>query len=124
MASSAVQKLYRSASWIVLACLVVPMFASYYFDDMFSSISYLFENASLTELGWDAAGYGLYASGYSVLCVFGGLVLGGVLLDKWGVRFSGSLFVLMMAGGAGLVLSTKVAEPMVVMKLHGGSLLE
>ncbi len=71
---------------------------------MFSSISYLFEDASLTELGWDAAGYGLYASGYSVLCVFGGLVIGGILLDKWGVRFSGTLFVLMMAGGAGMVL--------------------
>jgi len=104
MAASTVQKFYRSASWIVLACLVVPMFASYYFDDMFSSISYLFEDPSLTQLGWDAAGYGLYASGYSVLCVFGGLVLGGILLDKWGVRFSGSIFVLMMAGGAGLVL--------------------
>ena len=98
------QKFYRAASWLVLACLVVPMFASYYFDDMFSSISYLFENPSLTELGWDSAGYGLYASGYSVLCVFGSLVLGGILLDKWGVRFSGSLFVAMMAGGAGLVL--------------------
>ena len=98
------QKFYRAASWLVLACLVVPMFASYYFDDMFSSISYLFENPSLTQLGWDSAGYGLYASGYSVLCVFGGLVLGGILLDKWGVRFSGSLFVAMMAGGAGLVL--------------------
>ena len=104
MAASTAQKFYRSASWIVLACLVVPMFASYYFDDMFSSISYLFENASLTQLGWDAAGYGLYASGYSVLCVFGGLVIGGVLLDKWGVRISGSIFVTMMAGGAGLVL--------------------
>ena len=98
------QKFYRAASWLVLACLVVPMFASYYFDDMFSSISYLFEDPSLTQLGWDSAGYGLYASGYSVLCVFGGLVLGGILLDKWGVRFSGSLFVAMMAGGAGLVL--------------------
>ena len=98
------QKFYRAASWLVLACLVVPMFASYYFDDMFSSISYLFEDASLTQLGWGAAGYGLYASGYSVLCVFGGLVLGGILLDKWGVRFSGSLFVAMMAGGAALVL--------------------
>ena len=94
----------RSAAWIALACLVVPMFASYFFDDMFSSISYLFENPSLTQLGWDAAGYGLYASGYSVLCVFGGLVVGGILLDKWGVRISGSIFVLMMAGGAGLVL--------------------
>ncbi len=95
---------YRSAAWIALACLVVPMFASYYFDDMFSSISYLFENPSLTQLGWDSAGYGLYASGYSVLCVFGGLVIGGILLDKWGVRVSGSLFVGMMAAGAGLVL--------------------
>ena len=55
-------------------------------------------------MGWDAAGYGLYASGYSVLCVFGGLVIGGILLDKWGVRVSGSVFVGMMAAGAGLVL--------------------
>ncbi len=97
------RKFYRPAAWIALACLVVPMFASYYFDDMFSSISYLFENPSLTALGWDAAGYGLYTSGYSVLCVFGGLVIGGILLDKWGVRVSGSLFVGMMVLGAGIV---------------------
>ena len=104
MRDSSKQTFYRSAAWLALACLVVPMFASYYFDDMFSSISYLFENASLTQLGWDAAGYGLYASGYSVLCVFGGLVIGGILLDKWGVRVSGSVFVGMMAAGAGVVL--------------------
>jgi len=103
MASSP-KSFYRPAAWIALACLVVPMFASYYFDDMFSSISYLFENASLTQLGWDSEAYGLYASGYSVLCVFGGLVLGGILLDKWGVRLSGSIFVGMMASGAGIVL--------------------
>lgn len=93
----------KSACWIALACLVVPMFASYYFDDMFSSISYLFEDPSLTALGWDAKGYGLYASGYSVLCVFGGLVVCGMLLDKWGVRVTGSLFVGMMVLGAGIV---------------------
>ena len=102
----------RSAAWIALACLVVPMFASYYFDDMFSSISYLFEDPSATLLGWDAAGYGLYASAYSVLCVFGGLVVCGILLDKWGVRITGSIFVGMMAGGAGLVTWAL---------LHGGS---
>ena len=62
--------LKKYSCWIVLACLVVPMFASYYFDDMFSTISYLFEDPSHTQLGWDAAGYGLYTSGYSVLCVF------------------------------------------------------
>ena len=103
MATSAVNKRHAWLPWAALACLVVPMFASYYFDDMFSSISYLFENPSLTALGWDSAGYGLYASGYSVLCVFGGLVIGGILLDKWGVRVSGSLFVGMMVLGAGIV---------------------
>ncbi len=103
MVANTAKKKHAWLPWAALACLVVPMFASYYFDDMFSSISYLFENPSLTALGWDSAGYGLYASGYSVLCVFGGLVIGGILLDKWGVRVSGSLFVGMMVLGAGLV---------------------
>ena len=89
--------------WLALACLVVPMFASYFFDDMFSTLSHLFDNPSLLELGWNSADYGLYTSGYSVLCVFGGLVICGMLLDKWGVRITGSIFVGMMAGGAALV---------------------
>ena len=89
--------------WLALACLVVPMFASYFFDDMFSTLSHLFENPSLLELGWNSADYGLYTSGYSVLCVFGGLVICGMLLDKWGVRITGSIFVGMMAAGAALV---------------------
>ena len=96
--------LRKSACWIALACLVVPMFASYFFDDMFSTISYLFEDPARTQLGWDAVGYGLYTSGYSVLCVFGGLVVCGILLDKWGVRVTGSIFVGMMAAGAAAVL--------------------
>ena len=95
--------LRRNLCWVALACLVVPMFASYFFDDMFSTLSHLFENPSMLELGWNAADYGLYTSGYSVLCVFGGLVICGMLLDKWGVRITGSIFVGMMAGGAALV---------------------
>ncbi len=94
----------RWIPWIALACLVVPMFGSYFFDDMFSSISQLFSDPSRTQLGWDAAGYGLYTSGYSVLCVFGGLIVCGMLLDKWGARITGSIFVGMMAAGAALVL--------------------
>ena len=96
-------RLPKLAPWLALACLVVPMFASYFFDDMFSTLSHLFENPSLLELGWNSADYGLYTSGYSVLCVFGGLVICGMLLDKWGVRVTGSIFVGMMAGGAALV---------------------
>ena len=55
--------LRRSACWIALACLVVPMFASYFFDDMFSSISYLFDDAGLTQLGWDKHHHGRDTSG-------------------------------------------------------------
>ena len=85
------------------------MFASYYFDDMFSTLSHLFENPSALQLGWNSADYGLYTSGYSVLCVFGGLVVCGMLLDKWGVRITGSIFVAMMAGGAALVTYSLVS---------------
>ena len=94
----------RWLPWVALACLVVPMFGSYFFDDMFSSISFLFSDPSRIALGWDSAGYGLYTSGYSVLCVFGGLIVCGILLDKWGVRITGSIFVGLMTAGAALVL--------------------
>ena len=89
--------------WVALACLVVPMFGSYFFDDMFSTVSFIFKDPSLLELGWNSTDYGFYAGGYSTLCVFGGLVLCGILLDKWGVRITGSIFVAMMIGGAALV---------------------
>ncbi|MBQ9310913.1 MAG: MFS transporter [Bacteroidales bacterium] len=95
---------FRWLPWLALACLVVLMFGSYFFDDMFSSISNIFSDPSRLQLGWDAAGYGLYTSGYSVLCVFGGLIVCGMLLDKWGVRITGSIFVGMMTAGAALVL--------------------
>ncbi|MBO4427393.1 MAG: MFS transporter [Bacteroidales bacterium] len=93
----------KGVCWIALALLVVPMFGSYFFDDMFSTVSAVFSDPSLLELGWDTGAYGKYTSGYSVLCIFGGLVLCGMLLDKWGVRITGSIFVGLMVGGAALV---------------------
>ena len=93
----------KSACWIAWACLVVPMFASYFFDDMFSTISHIFKNPEMLELGWNTMDYGFYAGGYSFLCVWGGLIVCGMLLDKWGVRVTGSIFVGLMAAGAALV---------------------
>lgn len=93
----------RWACWLALACLVVPMFASYFFDDMFSSLSELFKNPEYLELGWNMADYGFYSSGYSFLCIWGGLIVCGALLDRFGVRLVGSIFVGMMTLGAGLV---------------------
>ena len=93
----------KTACWIALALLVVPMFASYFFDDMFSTISHIFKNPNLLELGWNSGEYGFYAGGYSFLCVWGGLIICGMLLDKWGVRVTGSIFVGLMVVGAALV---------------------
>ena len=93
----------RWACWLALACLVVPMFASYFFDDMFSSLSELFKNPQSLELGWNMTDYGFYSSGYSFLCIWGGLIVCGALLDRFGVRLVGSIFVGMMVFGAGLV---------------------
>ena len=96
-------KIRNITRWLALACLVVPMFGSYFFDDMFSSLSQLFRSPELLELGWDSADYGFYAGGYSFLCVWGGLIVCGMLLDKWGVRITGSIFVGLMAAGAAIV---------------------
>ena len=102
----------KIAGWIALACLVVPMFGSYYFDDMFSTVSQIFQEPGNLELGWDSANFGLYAGGYSFLCVFGGLIICGILLDKYGVRIVGSIFVGLMLLGSAIVtvaISTKMA---------------
>jgi MFS family permease len=58
----------------------------------------------LLELGWDSANYGMYRGAYSLLCVWGGLIVCGILLDKWGVRFTGTLFVMLMVTGSVVVL--------------------
>ena len=89
--------------WVALLCLALPMFASYFFDDIFSTINQEFEDPSMVALGWSMADYGFYRSAYSLLCIFGGLIVCGMLLDRWGVRLTGSIFVGLMVGGAVLI---------------------
>lgn len=107
----------KSACWLAWACLVVPMFASYFFDDMFSTISHIFQDPEKLALGWNAMDYGVYAGGYSFLCVWGGLIVCGILLDKWGVRITGSIFVGLMTLGAALVYVT-ISTPAIVASGH------
>ena len=95
-----VKKLPGAARWVALACLVVPMFGSYFFDDMFSTVSQLFGNPAQLQLGWNSADLGNFIGDYSLLCVCGGLIIGGILLDIFGVRIMGAVFVAMMVSGA------------------------
>lgn len=94
----------KRARWFVLLALSIPMFSSYFFDDLFTTISHIFKNPEILDLGWNLSDYGFYGGAYSLLCVWGGLVICGMLLDKWGVRFTGSLFVGLMVGGSVIVI--------------------
>ncbi len=90
------------------------MFGSYFFDDMFSTVSQIFKNPEMLQLGWNSQQFGFYAGGYSFLCVWGGLIICGILLDKFGVRLIGSVFVGMMVVGAAIVtcaISSKGLTP-------------
>jgi len=98
------------------------MFASYFFDDIFSTVSQLFQDPDALELGWDMKDYGLYKSAYSLLCVFGGLIICGILIDKWGVRVTGSVFVgLMLLGAAAIryAISESFADSALSLRLGG-----
>ena len=75
-------KTSKIACWLALACLVVPMFGSYFFDDMFSTVSQIFKNPEMLQLGWNSQQFGFYAGGYSFLCVWGGLIICGILLAR------------------------------------------
>lgn len=103
MSTVQTKRIRTATCWLALLCLVFPMFGSYFFDDIFSSLSQLFSAPEQLELGWNQKDYGFYASGYSVLCVFGGLIICGILLDIYGVRIVGSIFVSMMILGAALI---------------------
>ncbi len=92
------------ARWAVLLCLSLVMYASYFFDDQFTTISHIFKNPAILDLAWTSGDYGMYGGAYSLLCVWGGLIICGMLLDKWGVRVTGTLFVLLMVGGAVVVM--------------------
>ncbi len=98
-----------TARWVALLCLAMPMFASYFFDDIFTTIGHIFKNPEMLDLAWSSSDYGWYGGAYSLLCVWGGLVICGMLLDKWGVRVTGSLFIGLMVGGA-LIVTYAISE--------------
>lgn len=83
--------------WGVLLLISITMGVSYYFYDIFSSIKSVMQ----TELNLSSTDYGLIVSFYSLLNTFLLMsVFGGIILDRWGVRKTGIVFVTLMTVGA------------------------
>lgn len=86
----------KAARWSALVLIALMMFFGYMFVDVMAPIKSLLEPA----LGWDPTTYGTYRSAEYFLNVWGFLIVAGIILDKCGVRFTGTLSASLMFLGA------------------------
>jgi len=85
--------------WSMMVLVSITMFANYYFYDALSPLKGTLE----TELGWTSGDYGFFMSIYSLPNVFLLMaVIGGIILDKLGIRITGFGFVAFMVLGSAL----------------------
>ncbi|MBE9468565.1 MAG: MFS transporter [Bacteroidetes bacterium] len=75
--------------WTALILISIVMFSSYYFYDVYSAIKEALQN----QAGLSNTEYGSMYGAYSFLNAFGMAFIGGMLLDKWGIRKTGIIFL-------------------------------
>jgi MFS family permease len=87
----------KTARWTALLVISFTMFAGYYMADVMAPLKGLLEN----ELTWTSTEYGFFTSAYGWFNVFlFFLIIGGIILDKMGVRFTGLMSSSIMVIGA------------------------
>lgn len=86
----------KAARWTALVVVAFTMFAGYYLADVMAPLKGLLEN----QLSWSSSEYGFFTSAYGWFNVFlFFLIIGGIILDKMGVRFTGLGAALVMVAG-------------------------
>ncbi|HOK27373.1 MAG TPA: MFS transporter, partial [Bacteroidales bacterium] len=89
----------KTARWFALAVISFTMLCGYYLTDVMASLKPLLEK----ELLWNSAEYGIFTSAYGWFNVFlFMLIIGGIILDKLGVRFTGRLATVIMVIGTAI----------------------
>jgi len=89
----------RTMRWVALAIVSFTMLCGYYFEKATSA----FKTALIDNAGWTSTQFGFFRWSYMWLNVFAGmLVIGGIILDKKGIRFAGVMATIIMVCGAGL----------------------
>lgn len=89
----------KVARWSALAVVAFTMLTGYYLTDVIAPLKGLLEG----RLGWDSSDFGFFNSGYGWFNVFlGMLIIGGIILDKMGVRFTGLMAAIVMVAGTAI----------------------
>lgn len=89
----------KAMRWTVLAFVAFTMFCGYFITDLMAPLM----DTLGTEFGWDAEEFGWFNSAYAwinVLLLM--LIIGGMILDKIGVRLTGIAATVLMIIGCGL----------------------
>jgi MFS family permease len=85
------------ARWTAMFIASLAMLCGYFMADVMAPLKPMLEQ----QLGWTSTQYGFFTSAYGWLNVFlFMLLIGGIILDKMGVRFTGVLSTLLMVLGA------------------------
>ncbi|MBQ9254038.1 MAG: MFS transporter [Bacteroidales bacterium] len=85
-----------AARWTALILIALMMFFGYMFVDVMSPLQSMIE----AERSWGPSTFGTYAAGEYILNVCGFLIIAGIILDKCGIRFTGTLSASLMFVGA------------------------
>ncbi len=89
----------KTARWTALAVVAFTMLCGYYLADVMAPLKPMLEK----ELLWSSTEYGFFTSAYGWFNVFLlMLILGGIILDRMGVRFTGVGACLIMVIGTGI----------------------
>ncbi len=89
----------KVARWTALAIVSFTMLCGYYLSDVMSPLKPLLEK----ELLWSSYEYGVFTGAYgwfNVLLFM--LIIGGIILDKMGVRFTGMMATIVMVAGTSI----------------------
>lgn len=89
----------KTARWAAMAIVAFTMFAGYYLADVMAPLQGMLEK----QLNWNSTDYGWYTGAYGWFNVFFFfLILGGIILDKMGVRFTGLTAAMVMVIGTAI----------------------
>jgi MFS family permease len=89
----------KVARWTALAVVAFTMLCGYYLTDVMAPLKGLLEG----QLHWNSSEFGFFTSAYGWFNVFLlMLIVGGIILDKMGVRFTGLMAASIMVIGTGV----------------------
>lgn len=94
----------KAARWTALIIVSFTMMFGYFFTDVMSPLEPLLTAAKEDGglgLGWSSDEYGFFSGAYGYFNVFLLLLFfGGIILDKFGIRFTGVMSTVLMFAGA------------------------